>query len=60
MKNGKSIMEIIVDTPQKIKTRIPYDPTILPFGIYLKEIYIDILQDTYISKFTAALLRIAK
>lgn len=53
-------MEIIVDTPQKIKTRIPYDPTIPPLGIYLKKIYIDILQDTYISKFTAALLRIAK
>lgn len=59
MKDGKSIMEIIVDIPQKIKTRIPYDPTIPPLGIYLKN-YIDMLQDTYISKFTAALIRIIK
>lgn len=59
MKDGKSIMEIIVDIPQKIKTRIPYDPTIPPLGIYLKN-YIDMRQDTYISKFTAALIRIIK
>lgn len=32
----KSQYEIIMDIPWKIQTRIPYDPTIPPLGIYLK------------------------
>jgi hypothetical protein len=48
-------MEISMEVPQKLKTDLPYDPTIALLGMYLKEYKSIYKKDTSIPMFTAAL-----
>ena len=47
-------------SPQKIKNRTPYDPTIPLLGIYLKKTKTLIIKDICPPRFIAALFTIAK
>lgn len=49
-----------VVVPEKIKSRLTYDPAILLLYIYTKELEMDISTDIYTSMFTAALFATAR
>ena len=54
---GAATMENSTEVPQKLKTELPYDPTILPLGIYLKEIKSVSQRDICTLMFSAALFQ---
>ena len=56
---GAATMKNSVETFQKIKIEIPYEPAILLLGIYLKKTKTLIKKDTYTPRLIATLFTIA-
>lgn len=53
-------MEYSMEDPQKLKTELLYEPTILLVSIYLKELKLVLQRDIYAPVFITALITIAK
>ena len=60
MQNGAATVETSREVPQKLNTELPYNPAMLPLGIYPKELKAETREDICIPTFTAALSTAAK
>ena len=60
MQNGAATVETSREVPQKLNTELPYNPAILPLGIYPKELKAETGEDICTPTFTAALFTVAK